>query len=178
MLRCIELLKSRWGHIMPGQFGAGIGINTGPARVGNVGSRQRFKYGPLGNTVNLSSRLQSATKQFGVSCIASHSTLEQAGMLDQGRRLAKTAVVGIKQPVDVYEIVAAADDRWHRLRQSYQQALGEFENGNFFEAAKQIGAILPEYASDKPSRSLLARAVAEMDQPSEPFTGVLELTAK
>ncbi len=43
-------------------MGLGIGINTGVARVGNTGSQHKFKYGPLGNTVNLASRVQGATK--------------------------------------------------------------------------------------------------------------------
>ena len=43
-------------------MGLGIGLNTGPARVGNTGSQYKFKYGPLGNTVNLASRVQGITK--------------------------------------------------------------------------------------------------------------------
>ena len=40
----------------------GIGINSGAAQVGNIGSSLKFKYGALGNTVNLASRVQGATK--------------------------------------------------------------------------------------------------------------------
>src|SRR5260370_33266774 len=55
-------LNERWQSFLGGAMGLGIGINSGVARVGNTGSPRKFKYGPLGNTVNLASRVQGATK--------------------------------------------------------------------------------------------------------------------
>lgn len=178
MLRATETLRSRWNDLLPQKFGAGIGVNTGPARVGNVGSRQKFKYGALGNTVNVGSRLQSATKQLGVACIAGSRTVQSAACLDDCRRLAKLTVVGIEEPIDVYEIVAESTNAWKELRESYQRALSDFENQRFREAASMAGAILPQYPEDGPSRKLLARAVAELDQPSQAFSAVWQLTSK
>ena len=60
-------LNERWAGRIGGPFGLGIGLNTGEALVGNTGSRSRFKYGPLGHTVNLASRVEGATKRLGVS---------------------------------------------------------------------------------------------------------------
>lgn len=57
---------------------AGIGINSGRASVGNMGSRQRFAYSALGDTVNLASRLEGQTKGYGISVMISESTYEQA----------------------------------------------------------------------------------------------------
>ncbi len=53
---------------------AGIGINTGPASVGNMGSKQRFAYSALGDTVNLASRLEGQTKQYGVRVLVGEAT--------------------------------------------------------------------------------------------------------
>lgn len=53
----------------PGQVAVGIGLNTGPCCVGNMGSRQRLSYSLIGDTVNLASRLESLTKYYGVSIL-------------------------------------------------------------------------------------------------------------
>src|SRR5262249_42295781 len=52
MLGQVETLNQRWQSILGGPLRLGTGINTGVARVGNTGTRRKFKYGPLGNTVN------------------------------------------------------------------------------------------------------------------------------
>ncbi|MCB9991873.1 MAG: adenylate/guanylate cyclase domain-containing protein [Rhodospirillales bacterium] len=57
---------------------AGIGINTGPASVGNMGSKQRFAYSALGDTVNLASRLEGQTKQYGVRILLGEQTRREA----------------------------------------------------------------------------------------------------
>jgi adenylate cyclase len=57
---------------------AGIGLNTGPASVGNMGSKQRFAYSALGDTVNLASRLEGQTKQYGVRILIGENTRKQA----------------------------------------------------------------------------------------------------
>ena len=59
-------LNRRWEGRLGKAIGLGIGINSGAALVGNTGSRQKFKYGPLGHTVNLASRVEGATKHLGV----------------------------------------------------------------------------------------------------------------
>ena len=178
MLQKIEDLRVKWSDMLPQKFGAGIGVNTGPARVGNVGSRQKFKYGPIGNTVNFGSRIQSATKQLGVNCIATGETLRAAGQLSIWRRLAKLGVVGIDAPVDVFEIVLDDSSGWKSMTQMYHTALEHFEQQRFHEAARTIGALLPEYPSDLPSRKLLARVLVEMDEPTVGFNGLWKLTIK
>src|SRR5262249_34701816 len=70
-------LNERWQPILGEPMGIGIGINTGMARVGNVGSQRKMKYGPLGNTVNLGSRVQGATKYFKVRLLVTESTYKQ-----------------------------------------------------------------------------------------------------
>jgi adenylate cyclase len=59
---------------LPVVLKAGIGINSGPASVGNMGSRQRFAYSALGDTVNLASRLESQTKTYGVDILVGEET--------------------------------------------------------------------------------------------------------
>lgn len=178
MMTAIETLRVRWADVLPQRFGAGIGINTGAARVGNVGSRQKFKYGALGNTVNSGSRLQSATKQIGVTCMASGETIRAAGKVDQCRRLAQLSVVGIEQAIHVYQVVQALDDSWMHLKQNYELALEDYESQRFGEAARRLGELVQTHPEDRPCKRLLSRAVQELDEPSADFSPVWNLTSK
>ncbi len=179
MLDRIECLRERWGDLLPEAFGAGIGVSSGPARVGNVGSKQKFKYGALGNTVNLGSRLQSATKQLGVNCILSGETVRATDWINKSRRIAKLSVVGISEPIMVFEAVGHwSNENWRGLRDGYQTALDHFECSRFHESARCIGEIMPQYPDDFPSRKLLARVLEEMDGSSRHFDGVWKLSSK
>src|SRR5205814_5749276 len=93
-----------WAETLGEPMGLGIGLNTGPARVGNTGSQYKFKYGPLGNTVNLASRVQGLTKYLRCPLLVTAAT--RAGLDDRflARRVCKTRVVNISTPVDLYEV--------------------------------------------------------------------------
>src|SRR5919107_5879209 len=79
MLEAVETLnaelRQEQGEDAP-RFAIGVGINTGDCVVGNVGSRWRYDYSVLGDTVNLASRLESLSKEYGVSLILGPPTAE------------------------------------------------------------------------------------------------------
>src|SRR3989442_2420428 len=93
-------LNARWQAIAGQPLALGIGINTGPAQVGNTGSSRKFMYGPLGNTVNLASRIEGATKHLKVPVLLTGSTRAQLGDAFATRRLCQVRVVGIQGAVD------------------------------------------------------------------------------
>ena len=70
-------LNERWKCRIGAPLKVGIGVNTGEALVGNIGSSRKFKYGPLGHTVYLASRVEGATKQLGVPILITDSTRRQ-----------------------------------------------------------------------------------------------------
>ncbi len=178
MLAAIETLRVRWQDILPQRFGAGIGVNTGLAQVGNIGSRQRFKYGALGNSVNVGSRLQSATKQLGVDCMASGETVLATKQERDCRRLTKLTMVGIEQAIDVYEVKNQTTDEWKLLTRNYELALADFEAQRFSDTARRIGELIQTYPDDQPSKKLLERSVKERDEPSRDFSPIWNLTQK
>ncbi len=97
-------LRERAGDRPPLVLAAGIGINTGPASVGNMGSKQRFAYSALGDTVNLASRLEGQTKTYGVSILIGEETARQVSELAL-LELDLLRVKGKVAPVRVYTLV-------------------------------------------------------------------------
>ncbi len=178
MQQSVRILRDRWKDQIPRPFEVGIGINTGIARVGNIGSRLKFKYGVLGNTVNVASRLQDATKQIGVRCMASAATIQSAKWTERTRRLAVLNVVGIDGPVEVYESVEHQTEAWNQLRLEYESALLDYEQSNFTEAAQKLSQLIKAYPDDRPSYQLFRRAAVEITEPSENFSPVWKFTSK
>ena len=102
--RLVEL-NEQWGKEGRRQIHIGIGINTGECCVGNFGSQQRFDYSLLGDPVNLSSRLEGLTKQYGVDLVIGEETAE---LLDDPTliELDLVAVKGKSRAVRIYTILS------------------------------------------------------------------------
>ncbi len=103
---------------------AGIGLNTGPASVGNMGSRQRFAYSALGDNVNLASRLEGQTKSYGVDILISAATYDQIPEMAT-LELDLLRVKGKNEPVRIYTLIGDADlaesgsfQEWKSMQQS------------------------------------------------------------
>jgi adenylate cyclase len=127
-----------------------IGLNTGFAVVGNMGSGKRFDYTMLGDSVNLAARLEGLNKQFGTYLMCTEATFNQglsAGPIF-GRKLAQVAVVGKKEPVTVWEPMAEAVYREKEtviLR--FDEARDLFYAGNFAASLPLFEALADQ---DKP----------------------------
>lgn len=178
MLKLIDPLRERWQEITPERFGFGIGINTGKARVGNTGSKVKFKYGPLGNTVNLASRVQGITKKLGVAALITDSTAQAIGRTFDHRRLAVVRPLGIVEPVVLHELRAEANEDWRDMSQRYEQALTAFEKSDFTGAARQLASLVHQHPDDNPSVVLLGRVVDALTQRVEQVDPVWKMESK
>ena len=174
-------LNRQWAGRIGSALALGIGVNTGVALVGNTGSRSRLKYGPLGNTVNLASRVEGATKQLGVKVLITGGTHARLVEPFATRRLCKARVVGIDTPVDLYELHGeCADPAWLATRDAYESALGLFEKGQLSEACRALFPLLEDARGrhDTPALTLAARAIEFLRSPSREFDPVVTLDSK
>jgi adenylate cyclase len=178
MLDCLPRLNERWQPIVQEPIRLGIGINTGAARVGNIGTHRKFKYGPLGAAVNLASRVQGATKYLKTSLVITEATHARLGGDFAARRLGKVRLVNIDEPISLYEVVAPGRPDWPQVQQKYEEALTEFERGDYVHASRTLGSLVAEHRDDGPLLVLLARAInAVVEQPTIPDV-VWELPGK
>ena len=178
MFEQIPIIHAKWKTVLPEPFAIGIGINTGPARAGNIGSHRKFKYGPLGNTVNLASRMQGCTKYLRCPCVISAMTREALGPEWFTRRLCEVRVVNISQPVPLFDLTSGLAANWGPLRDNYEAALTAFQQREFRKAAALLGALLERYPDDGPSLVLMSRAVQALLEPSDTYDLVWSMPGK
>ncbi len=178
MLAALPALNERWKADVGAALAVGVGINSGVARVGNVGAPQKFKYGPLGNTVNLASRVQGATKYLKCPLLLTGTTRRRLDDSFATRRVCSARVVNIAEPVELYELAAADRPGWQEARAEYTHALAEFERKDFGQAARRLGNLRARQPDDGPSLILLKRAVECMADEPDPFDPVWVLPGK
>jgi adenylate cyclase len=178
MLGKLPVLNDRWQGSLECMTDLGIGINTGPARVGNTGSKRKFKYGPLGNSVNLASRVQGVTKYLKTRLLVTGATHSCLGTGFCSRRLGKVRVVNIAEPVELFELVAAGTPGWDELCAGYEQALAEFETKDFRKTARTLGNLVSDHRDDGPSLVLMSRAVSYLVEEPDSFDPALRLPGK
>ncbi len=110
-LRCSERLEELNRHNVSFQgnkLAHRVGLNSGDALVGNIGSRRRFNYTVMSDAVNVASRLEGANKYFGTSIMASEMTVALTGKTFDWRELDAIRVKGRSDPVKIYEPLAEA----------------------------------------------------------------------
>ena len=171
-------LDRKWNERLgnPTQFG--IGINTGRARVGNVGFERKFRYAPFGNTVNLASRVQGATKYLGANVIVTEATFRQLRTKTMSRRLCSVRVVNIEQAVVLYQLFGEEAPDVRELCQQYQAALALYEKEDLPKAIRILSEILRVHADDGPTLMLLSRAVEALLNRDRRFNPVFDLPGK
>ncbi len=101
----LKVLQGKWKERNVPVIDIGLGLNSGPAVVGNMGSSHRMEYTCMGDTINLGSRLEGSNKMYGTNIIISEYTYEKVKEKVVARELDLVRVKGKTQPVRIYELV-------------------------------------------------------------------------
>jgi adenylate cyclase len=159
-------LRIKWAKEGKPQISARIGINTGDAVVGNMGSRDRFDYTAMGDDVNLGSRLEGINKQYGTKIIISESTYKGVGDKLLCRELDLIRVKGKNEPVRIYELVGkkeAVNRDVQAVLDVFASALVLYRQKNFLSAKQAFESI----KNDPPSEVFAKRCEEFMKNPPE-----------
>jgi adenylate cyclase len=167
-------------------YGVKIGVNSGPAVVGNVGTPKRFNYTAVGETVNVASRLESVPGLYTCDVVVGPRTAELAAAdfcwveLDTIRVKGREAPLALFRPLCPIEAASPAE---HEHARRFAEALAHYRGMRFSEAAAVWEALAAEErewtAAANPATVMAARARAfALKPPPEPWDGVWVLTGK
>jgi adenylate cyclase len=180
MLDRLPSLNRRWQETLGEPMSLGIGLNSGEAHVGNTGSPRKFKYGPLGNTVNLASRVQGACKHLKTRLLITDHTFTHldGAFRARSRRLCQVKVVNIDTPVTLYELAPPDQTSCAEWKDKYEASLVLFEKGNFRLSARTLQPLMMEELNDGPAIVLMSRAIQGLANGKPADHPIWELPAK
>jgi adenylate cyclase len=137
----------------------GIGLDTGPMVVGNLGSARRFDYSVIGDHVNLASRLEGISKVYGVKILISENTRNHLGPDFTCRELDKILVKGKKEPVRIYELLGKDyfTKDTYAFVDSFEKGLACYRDQAFLKAIGYFEDTLLLKPGDYPSQLLIER---------------------
>ena len=182
MMQRVAELREEWHTAGRPLLDIGIGLNTGTASVGNMGSQLRYGYTAMGDAVNLSSRLEGLNKEYRTHILVGSATFEavrEAGFLF--RELDLIRVKGKLQPVTIYELVALRDtaaEHEERLN-AFARARANYLRREWLEAQSMFQEVLDRWPDDGPARTYWKRCQDYLfEAPNESWDGVFVMTHK
>jgi len=187
MLGSVEKLRRELPELLgvrtiPADCDIRIGIATGEALVGSIGSEYMMSFTVMGDTVNLASRLEGANKFYGSRCLISEVTAKACDAAIELREIDRLVVVGQSQPQTVYEIMGRKAELTAQqvlMRDHYAEGLEAYRARRWDEARTAFAAVLEAVPDDGPALALMGRlADFKANPPPENWDGAWHLDQK
>ncbi len=182
MKKRLREMQDQWRKQGRDALSVRMGMNSGDAVVGNMGSKSRMDYTAMGDSVNLASRLEGANKYYKTYAMISQSTYEDAKDQIEARKLDIIRVMGKHEPVTVYELLGEKGrlpDRMYEMLEKYYQGLEFFSNRQWKKAKSLFNEALKIIPDDGPSLTYVDRCKEFIKKPpSKKWDGVYSLKAK
>ena len=161
----------------------GIGINSDTVISGNIGSTRRMEFTAIGDGVNLGSRLEGASKQYGIDAVISESTYKLCGDRVRVRELDRIQVKGKNQPVSVYELVGLKSDPLNDIQnqiiEHYHAGREHYLSRKFSKAVAAFAEVLELDSHNKAANLHITRCQHFLlNPPDDEWDGVWRLTEK
>jgi adenylate cyclase len=187
MLERVASLRAEFPELLgvrslPIAFDIRIGIATGEALVGSIGSELMMSYTVMGDTVNLASRLEGANKAYGGRVLVSAATVAGAAESIEAREIDRIVLLGQTQPQAVFEIMGRKGELTPaqvELRTRFSEGLAAYRARRWDEALRAFAAALESVPNDGPSMTFIKRIDPLMKTPpGEDWDGSWRLEQK
>lgn len=183
MMARVREMQPVWEREGKPRLDIGIGLNTGVASVGNMGSALRYGYTALGDAVNLSSRLEGLNKEYGTHILANETTV--AALKDSNfvfRELDLIRVKGKLQPATIYELAGRKMELGTEAlarHERFAKGLALYRARRWSEAQAVFQSVLDTDPNDGPSRLYWGRCQEYLfEEPPASWDGVFTMTHK
>jgi len=185
----LDGLQSTWQRIASSdgaapslpRLGMGVGINTGPMVVGNIGSTRRFNYTVLGDAVNFASRLEACNKLYGTRILVGENTRIAVGNAFVLREIDSVRVKGKRLPVRIWELLARRSEAGALVTfaSRFEEALRVYHGREWPRALDLFERFCIEYPTDTTARIYLERCQSLIEHPpGDAWDGVYTFATK
>ncbi|MCU0845497.1 MAG: CHASE2 domain-containing protein [Spirochaetes bacterium] len=182
MKKRLAEMRERWRSIGQQELKVRMGMNTGNAVVGNMGSRTRMDYTMMGDSVNLAARLEGANKYYSTYAMISENTYLQSKDHIEARELDLIKVVGKNEPIKVYELLGKKGnlpDYMLEMLIKYYEGLELFRARDWKAARTAFRAGLKIVEDDGPCKTYVERCSEFIETPPpKNWDGVYKLKTK